>query len=235
MSLYALVYLVYTLSESGPELNRSFIRFPLVSLSMSLEEIAREISNCRKCQLWATKTKYVPGEGSEKAEVVFVGEAPGREEDKQGRPFVGNAGKLLTEMIENVLGLSRKDVFIANVLKCRPPNNRDPLPEEIDACSPYLIRQLEAIKPEIIVCLGRFSASFIFELLNIPFPGISKVRGRVFEAQMDGRRVKVMATYHPAAILYKPQLREIFEGDFRTIASLLKKRRANPTLLDFMD
>jgi DNA polymerase len=202
---------------------------------MSLDEIAREISNCRKCQLWSTKTRYVPGEGSDKAEVVFVGEAPGREEDRQGRPFVGNAGKLLTEMIEKVLGLSRKDVFIANVLKCRPPNNRDPLPEEIDACSPYLIRQLEMIQPRIIVCLGRFSANFIFELLNIPFSGISKVRGKVFDAEMNGRKVKVIATYHPAAILYKPQLREIFEGDFRTIASLLKDRKTNPTLLDFVD
>ena len=200
-----------------------------------LDEIAREISNCRKCQLWATKTRYVPGEGSENAEVVFVGEAPGREEDKQGRPFVGNAGKLLTEMIERVLGLSRKDVFIANVLKCRPPNNRDPLPEEIAACSPYLIRQLEAIQPEIIVCLGRFSANFIFDMLNIPFTGISKVRGRVFDGEMKGRKVKVMATYHPAAILYKPQLRDVFEGDFKTIASLLKERKRNPTLLDFVE
>ncbi len=200
-----------------------------------LDEIAREISNCRKCQLWATKTRYVPGEGSENAEVVFVGEAPGREEDKQGRPFVGNAGKLLTEMIERVLGLSREDVFIANVLKCRPPNNRDPLPEEIAACSPYLIRQLEAIQPEIIVCLGRFSANFIFDMLNIPFTGISKVRGRVFDAEMKGRKVKVMATYHPAAILYKPQLRDVFEGDFKTIASLLKERKRNPTLLDFVE
>ena len=202
---------------------------------MSLEEIAREITNCRKCQLWATKTKYVPGEGSERAEVVFVGEAPGREEDRQGRPFVGNAGKLLTEMIEKVLGLRRSDVFIGNVLKCRPPNNRDPLPEEIAACSPYLIQQLKTIRPEIIVCLGRFSASFIFELLNIPFNGISRVRGRVFDAEMDGRKVKVIATYHPAAILYKPQLREIFEGDFRTVASLLKNRKTNPTLLDFVE
>ncbi len=201
----------------------------------SLDEIAREISYCRKCQLWATKTRYVPGEGSDKAEVVFVGEAPGREEDRQGRPFVGNAGKLLTEMIEKVLGLTRNDVFIANVLKCRPPNNRDPLPEEIDACSPYLIRQLDVIQPEIIVCLGRFSASFIFEMLDIPFSGISKVRGRVFDAETSGRKVKVIATYHPAAILYKPQLREIFEGDFRTIASLLKERKTNPTLLDFVD
>lgn len=201
----------------------------------SLEEIAREISNCRKCQLWATKTRYVPGEGSEKAEVVFVGEAPGREEDRQGRPFVGNAGKLLTEMIENVLGLSRKDVFIANILKCRPPNNRDPLPQEIEACSPYLIRQLEVIRPEIIVCLGRFSASFIFELLNIPFSNISRVRGRVFESEMSGKKVKVIATYHPAAILYRPQLREIFEGDFRTVASLLEERKTNPTLLDFVE
>ncbi|AEA46645.1 type-4 uracil-DNA glycosylase [Archaeoglobus veneficus] len=200
----------------------------------SLEDIEAEIRSCKKCNLWKTKTNYVPGEGNPKAEVVFVGEAPGREEDRQGRPFVGNAGKILTEMIEK-LGLRREDVFIGNILKCRPPNNRDPLPEEIEACSPYLIRQLDVIKPSIIVCLGRHSASFLFNFFGIEFRGISKERGRVKEVERWGKKVRLIAIYHPAAILYRPQLREMFEEDFAVIAGLLREKKRSPTLLDFFD
>ncbi|RLI79440.1 uracil-DNA glycosylase [Archaeoglobales archaeon] len=205
----------------------------------SLATIEKEIKRCKKCELWRSKTNYVPGEGSEKADVVFIGEAPGREEDLQGKPFVGNAGKLLTEMIEKI-GLSRKDVFIGNVLKCRPPNNRDPLPEEIEACSPYLIRQLEVIEPEIIVCLGRFSASFIFELFGLEFTSISRVKGRVFKVKAWGKDVSIIALYHPAAILYRPQLREKYEMDFAIIGSLIGKnekvkKMTNSTLFDYLD
>jgi len=200
-----------------------------------LEDIEREIRSFKKCKLHLSKTNYVPGEGNPNAEIIFIGEAPGREEDKQGRPFVGNAGKLLTEMIEKVLGLKRNDVFIANILKCRPPNNRDPLPEEIEACSPYLLRQLEAIKPSIIVCLGRYSANFIFNLFGLDFPGISKARGQVKEIDKWGKKVKIVPVYHPAAVLYRPQLKNIFEADFKKIAELLehKKKPVNSTLLDF--
>jgi DNA polymerase len=194
-----------------------------------LEEIEREIRSCKKCALWHTKTDYVPGEGSKDAEIMFIGEAPGREEDLQGRPFVGNAGKLLTEMIENILGLKRGDVFIANILKCRPPNNRDPLPEEVEACSPYLLRQLEVIKPSVVVCLGRYSANFIFNLFGIKFPGISRVRGEVKE--VGG--IRIIAIYHPAAVLYRPQLRDAFEKDFRRITEI-RKKRLDSTLLDFI-
>lgn len=199
----------------------------------SLEDIEAEIRRCKKCELWKTKTNYVPGEGNSKAELVFIGEAPGREEDRQGRPFVGNAGKLLTEMIEKI-GLRREDVFIGNILKCRPPNNRDPLPEEIKACSPYLIRQLDVIKPSVIACLGRYSASFIFSLFGLEFKGISRDRGKVKEVEKWGKKVKLIAIYHPAAVLYRPQLRQTFEEDFSTIASLLREKRRNPTLFDFM-
>ena len=204
---------------------------------MELQDIEREIRSCRKCKLWLTKTNCVPGEGNPNAEVVFIGEAPGREEDLQGRPFVGNAGKLLTEMIEKVLKLKRSDVFIANILKCRPPNNGDPLPEEIEACSPYLLRQLEVIKPSIIVCLGRYSAGFIFDKFGLEFPGISKARGQVREVNRWGKSVKVIPVYHPAAVLYRPQLRGVFEADFNKIAELLErkpKRVASTTLFDFM-
>lgn len=217
---------------------------------MKLKTIEEEIKKCKKCDLWKTKRNYVPGEGNENADVVFVGEAPGREEDLQGKPFVGNAGKLLTEMIEKI-GLSRKDVFIGNVLKCRPPNNRDPTPDEIEACSPYLIRQLEVIKPKVIVCLGRFSASFIFELFGLEFINISKVKGKVFNVKAWGNDVSIIALYHPAAILYRPQLREKYEKDFEIIGSLIRKntkskiktennkkkerRIKNSTLLDYFD
>ncbi|HID43308.1 MAG TPA: uracil-DNA glycosylase [Archaeoglobaceae archaeon] len=195
----------------------------------SLKEITKEILSCKKCDLWKTNTNYVPGEGDASSRIVFVGEAPGREEDIQGRPFVGAAGKLLTQMIEKVIGLERRNVFITNILKCRPPDNRDPLPEEINACTPHLLKQLEAIKPDVIVCLGRHSASYIFRVFGLKFPGISRAKGVVKE--VDG--VKIIAIYHPAAILYRPQLKEDYERDFRKIASLVKENKKK-TLLDFL-
>jgi len=198
---------------------------------MDLKDIAREIQNCRKCELHKMKTNYVPGVGNEKAEIVFVGEAPGRDEDLKGEPFVGAAGKLLTEMLSSI-GLKRSDVYITNVLKCRPPNNRDPLPEEIEACGGYLAKQLEVIKPRVVVCLGRFAAQFIFNLFNIEFSTISKVRGKVYEAEKWGGKVRILAIYHPAAVLYRPQLREEYEKDFKTLKELCRKRQ--PSLFDYL-
>jgi len=197
----------------------------------SLEEIAREIRSCRKCNLWLTKKNYVPGEGSENAGIMFIGEAPGKEEDEQGRPFVGNAGKFLTALIEKNLGLRREDVYITNILKCRPPNNRDPDEEEVDACFPYLERQISVIKPEIIACLGRHSARTVFEHFGIPFTTISRERGLMREKIVDGRIIRFIATYHPAAALYKPPLKETIEEDFKKLRNFVKKK--NPTLLDF--
>ncbi|MFP4558472.1 MAG: type-4 uracil-DNA glycosylase [Archaeoglobaceae archaeon] len=200
-------------------------------MSSSMEEIEKEILSCGKCPLWKTNTNYVPGDGNYQAEVVFVGEAPGKEEDLQGKPFVGAAGRVLTEMIEGVLNLSRKDVYITNILKCRPPHNRDPQPEEVEACTPYLLRQLEAIDPSVLVCLGKHSASFAFSLFDLDFPGISKVKGQLKE--VNG--MKIIAVYHPAAILYRPQLRESYEKDFQKIATLIKgNKRSSTTLLDFL-
>ncbi len=200
----------------------------------TLESIAEEIRKCRKCDLWKTKTNYVPGEGSDRAKIVFVGEAPGREEDRQGRPFVGNAGKLLDELLASI-GLRREDVFITNVLKCRPPGNRDPRPEEVEACSPYLVRQLNVIKPDVIVCLGRHSSSFVFELFGLKFRGISRERGEVRKVNSWGKEVYVVPVYHPAAALYRPQLKEILFEDFKKIGGLIKARKTkkNSTLSDF--
>ena len=205
----------------------------------TIQDIEREILKCKKCSLYRTKTNYVPGVGNPEAKLVFVGEAPGRDEDLQGEPFVGTAGRLLTEMLQTV-GLSRKDVFICNVLKCRPPNNRDPAPEEIAACGEYLVRQLDAIKPDIIVCLGRFAAKFIFELFGLEFSSISRVRGKIFEGKRWDKNVKIVPIYHPAAILYRPQLREEYEEQFKKIGSLMQiesgkvKRSKQPTLLDYL-
>ncbi|AIG99287.1 MULTISPECIES: type-4 uracil-DNA glycosylase [Archaeoglobus] len=197
----------------------------------SLDDIVREIMSCRKCDLHKTKTNYVPGVGNEKAEIVFVGEAPGRDEDLKGEPFVGAAGKLLTEMLASI-GLRREDVYITNVLKCRPPNNRDPTPEEVEKCGNYLVRQLEAIRPNVIVCLGRFAAQFIFNLFDLEFTTISRVKGKVYEVERWGKKVKVIAIYHPAAVLYRPQLREEYESDFKKIGELCGKKQ--PTLFDYL-
>lgn len=197
----------------------------------TLDDIVRDILSCRNCSLYLSKKNYVPGEGSERAQVMFVGEAPGREEDEQGRPFVGNAGKLLTNLIEKELGLSRRDVYITNVLKCRPPNNRDPTEEEIDACFPYLVRQIEVIKPEVLVCLGRHSAKTIFEYFEISFTTISRERGVLREKIVDGRRMYFMATYHPAAALYRPPLKQFIEEDFGKLREVIKRK--NTTLFDF--
>ncbi|MEM0350673.1 MAG: type-4 uracil-DNA glycosylase [Archaeoglobaceae archaeon] len=196
----------------------------------TLEEVAQEILQCKKCELHKTKTRYVVGSGNEKAEIVFIGEAPGREEDIRGEPFVGSAGKLLSEMI-NAIGLRRDEVFISNVLKCRPPNNRDPLPEEIEACGEYLLRQLEIIKPNIIICLGRYSTEFIFRTFGLQFTSITKLQGKIFEIDAWEKKVKIIPLYHPAAVLYRPQLRDEYVENFRKIGSLIKKRQK--TLSDF--
>lgn len=180
-----------------------------------------EIKSCRKCRLREKATQTVPGEGNIRSGIMFVGEAPGRQEDIQGRPFVGAAGKLLTELIESVLGMKRDDVYITNVVKCRPPGNRDPLPDEIEACSPYLLRQIELIDPDVLVALGRHAARFLLELGGEHFSSLSASRGRVYELRILGKPRKILVTYHPAAALYNPQLRSYLESDFGKLADIL--------------
>jgi len=161
----------------------------------SLLKIRADLGECTRCKLHKTRNKIVFGDGSEKDDVVFVGEGPGRDEDEQGLPFVGRAGKLLTQMIE-AMGLQRKEVYIANVVKCRPPENRLPEPDEIKTCSPYLLRQLDTIAPKVIVCLGACSAQTLLQTTR----GISHFRGQ----WMEFRGTKLMATYHPAYLLRNP-------------------------------
>ena len=163
-----------------------------------LEKIAEEARNCTACGLVSTRNKSVPGEGNTNAKIMFIGEAPGADEDEQGRPFVGRAGQLLENIIK-ACGLQRTDVFIANILKCRPPENRDPKPDEIISCTPFLQRQIEIINPKIIVALGAHAAR---TLLNTNSP-IGQLRGRFHEYNtgINGKTIKLMATYHPAYLL----------------------------------
>ena len=183
----------------------------------ALEEIAAEVRVCTKCDLCLNTKNGVPGEGSPHAEVLFIGEAPGFHEDRQGRPFVGPAGQFLNELLGSV-GLDRSTVFITNVVKHRPPENRDPLPEEIAACSDYLTRQIAALNPKVIVTLGRFSMARFF-----PSAKISSIHGQA--KKIDGRIV--VAMYHPAAALHQNSLRQTVEEDFRRAipAALAEARR----------
>ena len=184
----------------------------------SLEEIAQRVRACNDCPLGNSRTNAVPGEGPANARIMFIGEGPGFHEDKQGRPFVGPAGGFLEGLLESI-GLSREDVFIANMVKCRPPNNRDPLPAEITACSKYLDRQIELINPGLLVTLGRFSLGKFF-----PKETISKARGKV--RNVEGRNV--YPVMHPAAALHRQELRSVIEGDFKAIPGLLETS-ADPT------
>lgn len=177
-----------------------------------LAKLAEEVASCRRCSLAETRTNVVFGEGSPRAKLMFIGEAPGREEDRQGRPFVGRGGQLLTKIIESI-GLKREDVFIGNILKCRPPGNRNPQPGEIVKCSPYLIKQIEIIKPKIICALGTFAAQ---TLLNTTTP-IGKLRGKFH----DYKGIKLMPTYHPAYLLRNPAEKKAVWQDMQAIASEL--------------
>ena len=193
-----------------------------MSKEEELSKINEEIAKCTRCRLSLYRMKPVPGEGNPYAKVMFIGEAPGRFEDLQGRPFVGAAGKLLTELL-NGIGLSREEVFITNVVKCRPPNNRDPREDEIKLCSSFLERQIEIIDPDVIVTLGRHSTRYILGRAGYKVDSIMRVRGREFETLLEGRRRKVLPMLHPAAALYNPRLKNLLEEDFRKLRKMLSK------------
>ena len=177
----------------------------------TLTDIYEEIELCQNCELAKRRTRVVPGEGPEKASLLFIGEAPGWHEDQQGRPFVGPAGQFLEQLLASI-GLKREQVYIANVIKCRPPGNRDPLPGEIQACSKWLDRQIEIINPKIIVTLGRYSMARYFSNEII-----SKVHGK---AKKQGNII-YYAMYHPAAALHQASLRKVIEADMLKITQIL--------------
>ena len=181
-------------------------------------ELYHEASDCTKCPLSETRANVVFGAGNADAGLMFVGEAPGAEEDRQGLPFVGRAGGLLTELL-NGIGMERKDVWICNVLKCRPPGNRDPQPFEIESCEPYLFRQVELIEPRVVATLGNFAT----KLLSGSRAGITRVRGTPQVREIGGRTVFLLPLIHPAAALRTPSLVDTLREDFAKLAELIER------------
>ena len=206
--------------------------------------IVESIRKCRKCILHKSRTKPVPGEGNLNANILFIGEAPGRQEDLSGRPFVGQAGKLLETLLEGI-GLRREDVFITNVVKCRPPNNRDPKEEEVMPCSEHTQAIIKLVSPKIIVTLGNHSGKYIFSIIgDKAWRGVSRMRGKIYELKVSGfGKVLAIPTYHPAAALYNPKVKPAIESDFGLIIKALKRltevkergeTRKTKSLLDFI-
>lgn len=189
---------------------------------MDLTELKTSLHDCQRCRLSSGRTQVVFGTGNPQADIMFVGEAPGFYEDRQGEPFVGAAGKLLTELLQSV-GLSRSDIFIANVIKCRPPNNRDPLPDEIDTCKPFLLQQIECIQPKLVCTLGNFATQTLLEKKV----GITKVRGQVIRLP----HFIVFPLLHPAAALHQGNLRGPLMEDFQKLKYVLDsmKQPSNPS------
>jgi uracil-DNA glycosylase family 4 len=183
--------------------------------STTLEELESKINNCQKCSLWETRTKFVFGVGNPNAKVMVIGEAPGADEDKQGEPFVGRAGQLLNKMLA-AIGFQREEVYIANILKSRPPNNRDPKPEEVEACEPYLWKQIAIIKPKFILCLGRISGTNLLKMNE----SLGNMRGQVF----DFCGIQTIVTYHPAALLRNPDWKHGAWEDLKKLRRLYEEQ-----------
>jgi DNA polymerase len=187
----------------------------------ALGAYADETAGCTRCPLAVTRTQVVFGSGNPDADLLFVGEAPGFHEDQNGIPFVGQAGKLLEKLLAGI-GLERSDIYIANVLKCRPPQNRDPLPEEIASCEPHLFRQIELIQPKLVATLGNFAT----KLLSGKPLGITRVHGTEQRVTLGGNAVMLYPLYHPAAALYTPSMLKVLEEDFARIPALIRRTDA---------
>jgi uracil-DNA glycosylase family 4 len=192
-----------------------------------LRALADEVAGCTKCPLHATRGQAVFGAGNPDAALMFVGEAPGFHEDKQGVPFVGQAGKLLERLLAGI-GLTRADVYIANVLKSRPPGNRDPQPDEISACEGYLFRQIGLIQPRVVATLGNFAT----KLLSGRPLGITRVHGQEHETTLGGRTVTLYPLYHPAAALYTPAMLQVLEADFARLPAILSRGEVVPPAVE---
>src|SRR5262245_62148926 len=185
-------------------------------LDETLEDIHRDLGDCKRCKLWSTRTKMVFGEGNAKAELMFIGEGPGADEDASGRPFVGRAGQLLTKMIE-AIGMKREEVYIANVVKSRPPGNRAPEKDEVEACIPFLFRQIAAVRPRIIVALGNPATQALLQTKI----GITQLRGR-FQEYPRIREIKVLPTFHPAYLLRSPDKKREAWDDLKKVRDFLR-------------
>jgi uracil-DNA glycosylase family 4 len=185
------------------EMGAEFLHLPENNPRADLAELNRSIMQCRKCRLHESKTHYVPGEGSTHPDVIFIGEGPGQTEDQFGRPFIGNAGQLLDKIIEK-MGYHREEVFIGNVVKCRPPNNREPAADEVEACLPFLLRQIELLAPKVIVCLGKVALNNLL--------GTSHSMGRIRGQRLSFNTIPLIPTYHPSYILHKKIKEEISQA-----------------------
>jgi uracil-DNA glycosylase family 4 len=186
-----------------------------------LADVAVEVVICTLCPLSKSRKKAVPGEGDPNARVMLIGEAPGSSEDLEGRPFVGSAGKFLETLLSGI-GLSREEVFICNIVRCRPPRNRPPRPLEVQTCAPYLERQMEIIKPKLLVTLGSCSAAYIFSRAHLLFTGITAVRGKFGRAVLHDVQMTLFPTFHPAAALYSAKYREQIIADFKLLKEELE-------------
>jgi len=184
----------------------------------SLNNISKDVFSCKKCGLYKERMNPVPGAGNPKAEIIFVGEAPGANEDMRGIPFCGAAGRVLDRLLEKA-GIRREDIYITNILKCRPPENRNPREEEIKACVPYLERQMAIIKPRIICCLGNFAVSYIMRKFGLgnKIRGISKIHGKIFSVQTLFDSIEIIPFYHPAVAIYNVNMINILEKDFEVL------------------
>jgi len=189
-----------------------------VPKSPELEKFHQEIKDCTKCRLHEGRTKFVFGVGNPKAEIMFIGEAPGRDEDLKGEPFVGRAGQLLDKIIASI-GFSREEVYIANTVKCRPPENREPRPDEMETCHPYLLKQIEMIKPKIICCLGRVSGQYLLSTKE----ALGRLRGKIH----DYNGIKLLVTYHPAALLRYPEYKKETWEDMKLLKKTYEELRSN--------
>ena len=187
-----------------------------------LKQIKEEVINCQKCSLYRTRYLPVIGQGNHQARIILIGEAPGASEDKNGRPFCGQAGRILDELLETA-GLKREEVYICNILKCRPPQNRDPQKEEIAACTPYLEKQLKIIQPKIIGSLGNYATAYLLEKYGLKgkIAGISKIHGQSFEAETDFGPIKIIPLYHPAVAVYNERMKETLKKDFQILSQVL--------------
>lgn len=184
-----------------------------------IEEINKEIRKCKKCRLYLSRKKPVPGEGNINASIMLIGEAPGYFEDLQGKPFVGQAGKILDELL-SIANLNRERVFITNIVKCRPPNNRIPKNDEINSCKKYLEKQIEIINPKVIITLGNISTKYIFNKFRLKLKSMSNIHGKIFD--VTEYKIKIIPLYHPAAALYNPKIEKIMKDDWRKINLNLK-------------
>ena len=187
-----------------------------------IERLRTQIASCHRCRLSKTRTHTVPGEGSVDAQVMFIGEAPGRNEDLKGKPFVGRAGDIFDKLLESV-SLTRDQIYLCNILKCRPPENRNPLSDEIQACIGSLDLQIKVVDPKIIATMGKFATTYIFEKFSFPLTNISSVHGKVYDVKTPFGLKKIIPLFHPAVATYDPKKIDVLLKDFEIFKTLLDK------------